>query len=331
MVKAIYTNRHFAVREAGKTSGQREQQAGICQGCPLSPFLFASLMTVLLRDAKASLGDAAGDVSDLVYADDTLIIAPGAAEAELYMKAISDAGANYGLKYNWRKLELMATGCNASAILKPDGCPIPEKKSMVYLGGVLTSDGSVGAELSRRVGLARSVFDSLQRVWSHSSLSTKRKLTIYAACVESTLLYSLHTSWLRQHELSRLNAFQARCLRRIPGIKHSYISRVTNATVLQRAGRGKLSDLLLQRQLVLFGEIARKADDHPVRKAVFQPSSSELAQAPGRRKRGRPRQAWATELSKHAKQVCRDYGWSFSNLGTFLAEAWKAAVRKYTV
>ena len=30
---------------------------------------------------------------------------------------------------------------------------------------------------------------------------------MYLACVESTLLYSLHTSWLRQHELARLNAF----------------------------------------------------------------------------------------------------------------------------
>eukprot|EP00959_Pyramimonas_sp_CCMP1952_P453932 9469096-Pyramimonas_sp.AAC.1 len=128
IVKAIYTDRHFAVREAGKTSGQREQQAGICQGCPRSPFLFAIMMTVLLQDAKASLGDAAGDVSDLVHADDTLIVAPGAAEAELHMKAISDAGANYGLKYNWKKLEVMATGCNAAAMLMPDGCPIPEKR-----------------------------------------------------------------------------------------------------------------------------------------------------------------------------------------------------------
>ena len=141
----------------------------------------------------------------------------------------------------------------------------------------------------------------------------------------------IHTSWLRQHESARLNAFQARCLRRILGIKHSYVSRVSNAAVLQRAGRGKLSDLLLRRQLTLFGDIARKADDHPVRMVVFQPSSSELAQAPGRRKRGRPRQAWATELSKHAKQICRNSGWTFSDLGTFPAEAWKAAVRKYTV
>ena len=247
------------------------------------------------------------------------------------MNAIADAGAHFGLKYNWRKLELMATGCNAPAILKPDGNPIPQKTSMVYLGSVLTFDGSVGAELSRRIGRARSEFDSLQRVWSHSTMSTKRKINVYLACVESTLLYSLHTSWLRQHELARLNAFQARCLRRILGIKHSYVSRVSNAAVLQRAGRGKLSDLLLRRQLILFGDIARKADDHPVRMVVFQPSSSELAQAPGRRKRGRPRQAWATELSKHAKQICRNSGWNFSELSTFPAEAWKAAVRKYTV
>eukprot|EP00959_Pyramimonas_sp_CCMP1952_P284263 5942166-Pyramimonas_sp.AAC.1 len=138
-------------------------------------------------------------------------------EAALYVKAVSDASTNYG---NWKRLELMATGCNAPAMLEPDSCPMPGKKSMVYLGSVLTLDGSVGAELSRRVCLARPVLDSLQHIWSHSSLSTRRKLTIYAAIVESTPLYSLHTSKLRQHELSRLNAFQARCLRTILGIAH---------------------------------------------------------------------------------------------------------------
>ena len=36
-VRAIYSRRRFAVREAGCASDQREQKAGICQGCPLSP------------------------------------------------------------------------------------------------------------------------------------------------------------------------------------------------------------------------------------------------------------------------------------------------------
>jgi len=99
-INGIYKGRRFAVRDAGQVSVPREQQAGICQGCPLSPFLFAMVMTVLLRDARTSLGAPGDKVGELVYADDTFILATGAEQATEYMQALERAGANYGLKYN---------------------------------------------------------------------------------------------------------------------------------------------------------------------------------------------------------------------------------------
>ncbi|CAK0791379.1 unnamed protein product [Prorocentrum cordatum] len=96
--------------------------------------------------------------------------------------------------------------------------------------------------------------------------------------------------------IESLNAFQARRLRRIRGISHSCVGRVSNAAVLNEAQRKKLSDLLSPRQLILFGDIARKGNDHPVSQVVFQPSPSDLTQQPGRRKRGVPPQVWVSEL-----------------------------------
>ena len=40
VIESIYTNRVFCVAGAGVTSEYHEQKFGICQGCPLSPFLF---------------------------------------------------------------------------------------------------------------------------------------------------------------------------------------------------------------------------------------------------------------------------------------------------
>ena len=57
-------------------------------------------MTVLLHDAKADMGDASKEVGDLVYADDTLIVAAQPGKATEYMQAIARAGAQYGLQSN---------------------------------------------------------------------------------------------------------------------------------------------------------------------------------------------------------------------------------------
>ena len=115
---------------------------------------------------------------------------------------------------------------------RPDRAAISQKTSIVYLGSVLSADGTMQAELGRRLGQARAEFDLLCRVWNRSSIPVNRKILVYEACVQTKLLYSLHTSWFKRDELARIDAFQARCLRKILGIQHSYVSRVSNESVL---------------------------------------------------------------------------------------------------
>ena len=62
-------------------SGYRTQKAGIRQGCPLSPYLFVCLMTVIFRDIHDEVGfKIAGKQVDIYpfwesfYADDTLLL-----------------------------------------------------------------------------------------------------------------------------------------------------------------------------------------------------------------------------------------------------------------
>ena len=275
LVRAIYTDRTFEVRDAGSVSNAYPQNFGISQGCPLSPFLFAIVTTVLLHDAKREATpnlDLMQQVHELVYADDALLVATTGEEASEYMHCVQRAGQQYGLQFNWRKLEVLSAGCNAR-ILQPDGNAIPQKDSIIYLGSLIASDGKVGTELSRRLGAARAEFETLARVWSHSTLDNARKLRIFDACVVSKLLYCLHTSFLSKQELRRLDAFQARCLRKILRIPHSYISRVSNERVLERAGSKPLSNALLRRQLLFLGHVARKPGDDPVRQTVFRPFS----------------------------------------------------------
>ena len=128
---------------------------------------------------------------------------------------------------------------------------------------------SIGPELNRRLGAARAEFQTLCRVWNHAVLPKAEKIRIFEACVPSKLLYCLHTAWLNKAELRRLNAFQAKCVRKILNIPHSFVSRISNKIVLEQSGRQEISSILTYRQLVFFGKIAALPSTDVRRQCVF--------------------------------------------------------------
>ena len=80
VIQAIYSERSSKVVDCNETSKQHAQNAGISQGCPLSPFLFVMIMTILMHDAAESLDSSdqrlleRGGLTQLLYADDTLLL-----------------------------------------------------------------------------------------------------------------------------------------------------------------------------------------------------------------------------------------------------------------
>ncbi|CAE8632912.1 unnamed protein product [Polarella glacialis] len=193
VVQSIYTDRCFFVSDAGVTSELHPQKFGICQGCPLSPFLFGMLMTVLIKDAKKELEDSgvqlstSTHVNELLYADDTLLIDTDSNVVQSYMECVAKAGKRYGLSFNWKKLEILPINCDCF-IAAPGGDWIKQQEKMTYLGSILCADGTAGSELSRRIGEGRGVFDKLRRVWNHGNITQPRKILIYKACVLSKLM-----------------------------------------------------------------------------------------------------------------------------------------------
>ena len=55
LIAAIYRERKFILRDSCGNSSERRQEAGIAQGCPLSPYLFILVQTVLLWDVDSRL------------------------------------------------------------------------------------------------------------------------------------------------------------------------------------------------------------------------------------------------------------------------------------
>ena len=113
--------------------------------------------------------------------------------------------------------------------------------------------------------------------------------------IVSKLLYSLDSAQLNECEKNRLDAFQAKCLRRILKISHSYYSRISNDQILQCAHAQPLTIILVKRQLKLFSHIALMPSSYCIRSMVFDgDTSTKPTLAP--RRRGRPRKCWIDEM-----------------------------------
>ena len=98
-----------------------------------------------------------------------------------------------------------------------------------------------------------------------------------------------------------------------------------NETVLSYVNAPKLSDLLLEQQLLVFGKIFRKPNTDTLRKAVFEEDSDVLKLHTKRRGRGRPKLAWSVEVRKMAQLVTTE------SLRVVLGNEvhWKKLVRKF--
>ena len=262
-------------------------------------------MTVLITDAKRNLQQSGVQlntetlVDELLYADDTLLVDVDSAVVEAYMHEVSKAGAVYGLTFNWGKLETLPINCSCN-IADANGKLLQQKERIVYLGSMLSADGTSSSELNRRIGAARDTFSKLCRIWGHTSIPNERKLEIYSACVLTKLTYNLHALLLNTAEERKLDAFHVRCLRQILHIPHSYISRVSNSSVLAQASTKNLSKLLLHRQLDLMCNLALRSDSDILRQSIFKPGGFELNLPVGPKKRGRPRKLWAQVMFEHA-------------------------------
>ena len=91
-------------------------------------------MTVLLSDANNMIprnetGNDPSLVNELVYADDTLVVAIEGDRANEIMRCIMHVGTEYGLSLNWKKVNALPVRCDV-VIPKPYGSHVECKHSL---------------------------------------------------------------------------------------------------------------------------------------------------------------------------------------------------------
>ena len=108
------------------------------------------------------------------------------------LNTIVDEGERYGLELNWGCFFVMGIH-NTVDIYQPSGEALKVPGQAVYLGGMLTCSAVSKPEVTRRLGEAIGCFEALNQCWSHTNVTSHRKVHIYMSCIVSKLLYNLHS------------------------------------------------------------------------------------------------------------------------------------------
>eukprot|EP00969_Alexandrium_andersonii_P293511 12973716-Alexandrium_andersonii.AAC.1 len=168
-------------------------------------------------------------------------------------------------------------------------------------------------EIKYRIRMAEVTFKKLHMVWRapENKMSLKLKLRVYTACVRAKLTYGMGVGWYTSTQLSKLEAYHCRCVRRVLGVRSTYGSKLlgegptTNKEVLRMASVSPLGSHIRALQLGYLGHILRKPPQDPLRNMVFDRllNSRKLG---GPRRDGAPRELWADRIMSLALESFRD-------------------------
>jgi len=134
--------------------------------------------------------------------------------------------------------------------------------AFVYLGSMIDSSGGSRGEVLRRIGIARSSMNLLEkRIWK-SRIRLDTNIRLYQTYIVPVLLYGSETWSTTKLQCSRIDAFDMWALCKILRIPHT--RHVTNVEVRATTGCHPLSYLVTDRRLQLFGHIACSSlqEDH---------------------------------------------------------------------
>jgi len=229
----------------------------------------------------------------------------------LGMTIMQEEAAVFGLRINWSKTKILQVppSMPCSTVQVADG-HVEMVNAFVCLGSMIHSSGGSRDEVLRRIGIARSCMNLLEkRIWK-SSIRLDTKIRLYQTYIVPVLLYGCETWSTTKLQCSRIDVFDMWALRKI--LRITYTRHMTNVEVRTTT---TLSHLVTDRRLRLFGHIARSSpqeDHHCAVAAVIRGLAPDW-----KRPLGRPSHTWLRAMEANLGQ---------QNIG--LASAWrKAAIR----
>ena len=306
LIDAFYKSPVFQVTSWQGESCTGKVGAGIRQGCPLRPYLFIIVLSVLMQDVEDRLiqtgvplntWSVGNPTYDLEYADDTLLISLTTPQLQQFLSTLEAEAARYGMTLNETTTEHLAKPGTQGDLYFQSGEKVSRSTKVKYLGSMISWDRPFHEAFYHRLALAEADFKKLRLVWN-SSMRKQRKLHIFHSTTIPSLLYGLDALSLTEKHLHTINGQYYRFLRRVLGIKAAYYSRIPNTEVWNQAGRPhRAGDLLNAIQHKMLVEVYSHSMNDPLHNVVFCSALKDRILTQGRR-RGKPIPYWLNTIIK---------------------------------
>ena len=116
-----------------------------------------------LEEAQAGIKIARRNITNLRYADDTILMAESEEELKSLLMKVKVESEKVGLKLNIQKTKIMAFGPITSWEI--DGETVETVSDFIFWGSKITADGDCSHEIKRRLLLGRKVMTNLDSIF----------------------------------------------------------------------------------------------------------------------------------------------------------------------
>ena len=115
LLRNLYAGQEETVRTGHGTTDWFQVGKGIRQGCILSPCLFNLYTEYIMRnaglnEAQVGIKIAGRNINNLIYADDTTLMAENEEELKNLLMKMKEENEKVGLKLNIQSTKIMASG-----------------------------------------------------------------------------------------------------------------------------------------------------------------------------------------------------------------------------
>lgn len=266
------------------------------QSCVLSPRLFnmysEEIFSEAFEDSEQGIKVNGIPISNLIYADDSVLLANNMTELQDMCTRLNIASNRYGLNINANKTKFMIISRDklryANSTPSIGNQLIERVEKYQYLGCWLHADWNPEQKIRTRIEKGRAAFLKFKNVLNCRDIQLQLRLR-YAKCyIWSVLLYGVKAWTMKTNTINKLEAFEMWTYRRL--LKISWTDRITNEEVLNMMQKEReLLNIIKKRKTSYLGHIVRN-EKYNILQLILE------GKIEGKRGIGRKQLSWARNI-----------------------------------